>query len=338
MSNRVLLIYTNLSTFVKGDADILSSNYKVTHFKVNNKTGLSLILSLIYQLLYLLINIRKFRFVYIWFADYHSFLPTLIGRLFGVKVFLVIGGYDICREKKWKYGSFTTAPRAFFTINSIRRASVSLCVSNNIERIVKKIAPGAKTALLYNGVALDKYIDYPKKELHYDFLCVALVSTVKAFYIKGIDRFNALAKSTPERKFLLIGCPESIFDKTGIKPSENMTLLPKIEHCALIAYYKSSHVYCQLSRRESFSLALAEAMSYGCIPLITNTGGMPEVTGNLGFIADGNNLQNIKDLAKKALTQDKSSAYSERIEKHFTISAREASLNNIIAGVLKVNA
>ncbi len=334
MSNRALLIYTNLSTFVKGDAGILSKNYNVTHFKVNNKTGFSLILSLTYQLFYLLFNIRKFRFVYIWFADYHSLIPTLIGRLFGVKVFLVIGGYDICREKRWKYGSFTNAPRAFFTINSIRNASTNLCVSKNIERIVRRIAPKANTSLLYNGITLDKNIASKEEEIQYDFLCVALVSTTKAFYIKGIDRYNSLAQMMPDRRFLLIGCSESIFRQTGIKPSGNIDLLPKIEHNALVGYYKSSHVYCQLSRRESFSLSLAEAMSYGCVPLISNTGGMPEVTGNLGFIANGDDMQNIADLAKKAITQNRSSEYSERIYKNFTISVREASLNKILATIL----
>ncbi len=148
MSNRVLLIYTNLSTFVKGDAKILSKNYNVTHLEINNKTGFKLILSLINELFFLLFNIRKFRFVYIWFADYHSLLPVFIGKIFRVPTFLVIGGYDICREKKWDYGSFTNVPRAIFTINSIKNATVNLCVSKNIERIVRKIASGAKTALL----------------------------------------------------------------------------------------------------------------------------------------------------------------------------------------------
>jgi len=334
MSNRVLLIYTNLSTFVKGDAGILSNNYEVTHLKIDNSSGISLIISLIKQIFYLLFNIRKFRFVYVWFADYHSLIPSLTGKIFRVPLFLVIGGYDVCREKKWKYGSFTSAPRAFFTINSIKFATINLCVSENIERIVNKIAPTAKTALLYNGITLEASTYTPEEKIKYDFLCVALTTTVKAFYIKGIDRYNSLAESMPEKKFLLIGCSDSLFLKTGIKPSENITILPVVEHKVLIDYYKSSHVYCQLSRRESFSLALAEAMSFNCIPLITNTGGMPEVVGNLGFIADGDDLQNIPDLAKAALALEKSTVYSERIKENFTISAREASLNKIVSGLL----
>ncbi len=330
MNIRALFIYTHFSTFVRGDANILGRKYNVSHLKVDNKSGISLIISLIKQLFYLLFNIRKYRFVYIWFADYHSFIPALMCRIFGVPLFLVIGGYDICREKKLNYGSFTNPVRAFCSLFSIKNATVNLCVSQNIERVIKKIAPVSKTKLLYNGITLEENLSNIEKEIKYDFLCVALVSTIKAFYIKGIDRFNQLAKYMPDKKFILIGCSQDIFSLCGITPSENLTLLPKMEHKNLTGYYLSSHVYCQLSRRESFSLSLAEAMYYNCIPLITNTGGMPEVTSHLGYIADGNTPRNLLEMAEKAHMQKSSSIYSERIKDKFTIAHREAGLNKII--------
>ena len=41
--------------------------------------------------------------IFIWFADYHSFLPSLIGRLLGKKVYIVIGGYDAAKIKELNF-------------------------------------------------------------------------------------------------------------------------------------------------------------------------------------------------------------------------------------------
>jgi len=349
MENNVLFIYTHNSTFVRGDASILRKKYNVKEYQFKNNPKIQLPLSLLMLFFYLLFNISKFKLIYIWFADYHSFLPTLFAKLFGKRVYIVIGGYDVCREKRYNYGSFSKPLRAYLTRQSIKWASCNLCVSKNIERTVNAIAPNTKTTVIYNGVFVPEissstdtgsYLasakDLPEKKV----LCVALVSTVQAFYIKGIDRYNRVASLLPHIQFILVGCKPTIFTMAGHKPSSNLTIVEAIPHAQLQEYYRSAHVYCQFSRKESFSLSLAEAMSHRIIPVIATTGGMPEVTGGLGFslyfyeknaifIQNETTLNSEKEaaqLVKKALETEKSDTFRERIIQNFTLEERETQL------------
>ncbi len=360
MSSSALFIYTHPSTFVKGDITILNERYDVKEYRFTNNPKRRLPASLIGQFFYLLFNIYKFDLIYIWFADYHSLIPVIFSRLTGKKCYLVIGGYDVCREKRYSYGSFSNKTRALFAFLSIRYATTNLCVSKNIERIVSAIAPKSKHITVYNGVNIKSEFD-GTEEKEPVVLCVALVSTLQAFYIKGIDRYNNLAKEMADTHFTLVGCNPAIFEKAGVKKAKNLRVVPALEHSKLALLMSKSKVYCQLSRRESFSLALAEAMYHNCIPVITNTGGMPEVTGGLGYcITPGtsagtilsehqatnsqgyantncsvqhtsNNqnpdlIHNLAEAVRKALEQPPATLYRERIEQNFTASQRKKAI------------
>ncbi|GAF92264.1 unnamed protein product, partial [marine sediment metagenome] len=69
----------------------------------------------------------------------------------------------------------------------------------------------------------------------------------------------------------------------------------------LLSYYQKAKVYCQLSYYESFSVALAEAMSCGCIPVVTDRGALPEVVDNCGFIIPYGDVNKTVNAIKKAL-------------------------------------
>lgn len=356
MNEKALFIYTHSSTFVRGDISILSKKYNLTEYQFKNNPKTQLPLSLFKLLFYLLFNINKIELIYIWFADYHSFLPTLLGKLFNKKVLIVIGGYDVCREKKYNYGSLSKPLRAFMTLQSMKWASCNLCVSKNIERTVKAIAPNAQTKLIYNGVQIPTLQESFSPQLSNNstqtirenssqksVLCVALISTVQTFYIKGIDRFNRVASLLPHTQFILVGCNATVFEWAGIKPSPNLKIVEAIPPEELAEYYHTSYVYCQFSRRESFSLSLAEAMSYRMIPIISKAGGMPEVTGRLGFSlyfyepysnknehnksSASNSELEAAQLIKEALTLEKSNIFRERIIHNFSLEKREKTLS-----------
>ncbi|MBP1670692.1 MAG: hypothetical protein H6Q22_264, partial [Bacteroidetes bacterium] len=74
---RVLFIYTRISTFIKGDLDILGKKFPVTTLVVDNSSKIKQAISLTNEFFYLLFNILRYDIVYIWFADYHSFFPVL---------------------------------------------------------------------------------------------------------------------------------------------------------------------------------------------------------------------------------------------------------------------
>lgn len=338
MARKALFIYTHPSTFVRGDLEILSSEFDIKEYQVVNTPKKALPWSLLKLSLYLIFNIARFEIVYIWFADYHSFLPILFSRIAGKRSYLVIGGYDICRERRYKYGSFSNPLRSFAAISSIKMTTMNLCVSNSVQRVIKAIAPSSRSCVVYNGVKAD-FISYPESTSESnskamkpssEILCVALVSTVQSFYIKGIDRFNSVAACMPDNNFVLVGSTPDVFISAGVAPAKNLKILPRLEHSLLKDYYIKSKVYCQLSRRESFSLSLAEAMSYNCIPVITKTGGMPEVIGELGFRADGNNIEQIVKQVEAALISERSDLLRKRVLELFSQKRREESLKRII--------
>jgi glycosyltransferase involved in cell wall biosynthesis len=329
---RVLFIYTRISTFIRGDLDILEKKFPVTTLVVDNSSKIKQAFSITNEFFYLLFNVLRYDIVYIWFADYHSFFPVLFSKLFRKKVYLVIGGYDVCRVKKWGYGSFSNPIRGFMTRYSITNASLNLCVSQYIERVTRAISPFSKRVILYNGIVFSKdsskCIEDSKERL---VLCVALSSTPQSFYIKGVDRFINVAKALPEIPFTIIGInSEKLGHLIGEVPA-NLKIIPKVEHYELAAYYQIASVYCQLSRKESFSLALAEAMYHNCIPVISNTGGMPEVTGGLGKIVSGNDVDETVSAIKDAMGTNASFVYRERVEQKFTAKLREKELLNILS-------
>ncbi len=339
MAKKALFIYTHLSTFVRGDLEILSSQFDIKEYQVVNTPKKALPWSLLKLTIYLIFNISKFEIVYVWFADYHSFLPLLFSRIAGKRSYLVIGGYDICRERRYNYGSFSNPLRSFAAISSIKMATMNLCVSKSVQRVIEAVAHSSRSCVIYNGVKPD-FTAYSESSSQNnptegmplsDILCVALVSTVQSFFIKGIDRFNLVAVSMPNNNFVLVGCNPDVFKLAGVAPAKNLKILPRLDHSHLKDYYKNSKVYCQLSRRESFSLSLAEAMSYNCIPVITKTGGMPEVTGKLGFQADGDDIDQIVQFVKTALLSERSDVFRDRIIKHFSLKRREDSLLKILS-------
>lgn len=345
---RVLFVYTRDSTFIRGDVEILSHHYDVTKLVADNRNQVRQFVALVKQLLFLIFNIHKFDIVYIWFADYHSWLPSLFAKTTRKKCYLVIGGYDICRVKQYKYGSFINPIRGWMARRSMIISTANLCVSNHIKRVVKRLAPGTPAILVYNGINFPdtSRTKLPPEGSRSGVLCVAISVTKQSYFIKGIDRYIELAWAIPNHQFTLIGVD---LIKAGIQKESipsNLKIIPAIEHSLLTEFYHKSKVYCQLSRRESFSLALAEAMFHGCMPLTSQAGGMPEVSGGLGeiiYTAD-NDCFSREDQesslfeAKNAIarlaaeSEDYAPAMRERVMTLFTIAKRERGIISILSG------
>lgn len=345
-SKKALFIYTHLSTFVKGDLSILEREFCVTPYHFDNSTPIKLIGSLIKELLYLLFRVRSYDLVYIWFGDYHSYFPTLISKFFKTKSILVVGGYDLVRDKKLKYGSFTNPIRGYMTLRSLKNAGKLLCVSNNILRKVASIAPYSNRELIYNGVELKSFSGHslerdPSIEIEPPhILSVALASTPKAFYVKGVDRFNEVALRMPQYRFILVGALPTLFERCGVVPAANLTIIPPVEHHQLGGFYKKSSIYCQFSRHESFSLSLAEALYHNLHPVISSAGGMPEVVGEHGeviYMSDAPTLHNkgvdeCVSAIERELLQPATTQLRSYITNNFTLEIRAKKIESLLKG------
>lgn len=288
MQKKILFVYTNFSTFVRTDFDILSEVHQVTKYQYKPVKGLRKnALEFVRQFFFLLFNIWRFDAVFIWFADYHSFLPVLFSRITDRKSFVVIGGYDVAKIPEWKYGVFTNRLRGFCAAFSMRACSLNLAVSRYVERKTRRIAPKNKIKLIYNCVNLQDTLqeNIEKENL---IITVGLIDSERSFYLKGIDSFIETAKLLPEIRFMIIGMGHEIQKAILPEKPDNLEIVGLVKHEDLISFYKKAKVYCQLSRSESFGVAVVEAMSFGCIPVVTNVGGLPELIGKSGKIVELN--------------------------------------------------
>lgn len=325
---KLLFIYTNLSPFVQGDLDILKSHYQVTAFRFNLNRPHQLIIHFIYQFFWLLFRIWSFSKIYIWFGDYHSFLPVFFAHLTKKKSFLVIGGYDVCRIKSLGYGSFKNPVRGFMTRFSMNHCTLNLCVSEYIKRKMHFIAPKAQSILLYNGVSLALPTESFSKEN--TVMTIGKINSQKRILVKGIDIFVETASLLPDTRFIIVGCTEGLLQKKYHTLPSNLTVYPYIAHEKLIELYRKAKVYCQFSVIESFCLTLAEAMLYDCVPVVSNVGAITEITGGLGFIVNKKHKEEIVESIQKALKTPDSDSYRKRIEQYFLFTTRQKTLLQII--------
>lgn len=307
---KILFVYQNFSSFVSTDYDILSLNYSVKKYQFKPVKGLlKTFTSLLKQFGYLLLHIWKYDAVYIWFADYFSFMPVIFASILKKKSFVVIGGYDVARDKRLKYGALYSKLRGFFTINSIKLCSVNLTVSSFIDRKVHFIAPKSNRVLLYNCVNIIDLQNLTSRENL--ILTVGIIDSERTFYIKGIDIFIQLARLISDYKFKIVGVNKQKISHLFTDIPVNLSIVPIVNHTELQDFYKKAKFYCQFSRIESFGVAIVESISFGCIPIVTNIGAMPEIVGNATYIVP----QEIEKIASVINSYTKTNDTEEAIRK-----------------------
>lgn len=283
-SKSILFFYNNFTSFVRTDFEILSSVYQVRKFQFKPvkgifKTGFEIIK----QFIFLVIHIWKYDAVFVWFADYHSLLPVLFAKILGKKSFVVIGGYEVGRIKNLKYGALCSKFRGFFCVHSMLLSTINITVSKYVDRKVKHIAPGSKRQLIHNCVDL---VELPDNKIEKEnlILTVGIIENQRSFFIKGIDTYIDVARNMPDYKFIIVGLNKIKLSGLLTNLPGNLTIYGMVAHDELAGYYTKAMFYCQLSRCESFGVSIAEAMLHGCIPIVTNEGGMPEIVGNTDYI------------------------------------------------------
>lgn len=324
IKDKILFIYPIFSSFVSADFEFLSEKYEVQKFQyVHKKKITTHFWNQIKLKFWLFKNIFGAKAVYVWFADYHSFIPILFAKLFNKKSFLVLGGYDVTYIPDLDYGSLNNPLRAFCAKQSLKNATVNFAVSKYVANQAISIVPRANVELIYNGVNFAKFesISGSRKNR---VLTVGIIDSIKRIKIKGIDVFLKVASVMPNYEFVIVGITQKMQKELGNVPN-NLVMVDQVKQSELFSFYNDSKVYCQFSIVESFCLALAEAMACGCTGVVTNAGALPEIIGNSGFIVSTESLANIKEIIEKAIAQnDKGNFESVKmIEDNFNLDYRK---------------
>lgn len=332
--SKILFVYPLFSSFVRTDYEILSERFDVVRYQyVHKKSILVHIVSQIKLFFWLTKNIFSAKAVYIWFADYHSFIPTLLAKLFRKKSFLVLGGYDVAYIPEYNYGSFNNPIRAFCAKQAISLASINLAVSDNIREDAIYRAPNSNVKILYTGYSSKKFVDTNEKRS--GVLSVIGAESKQRLYIKGVDLIVKIAKLLPEINFKLVAVNESLFNEEfGVVP--NITIIPQLEQSDLITLYQTAKIYLQTSLREGLPNSVCEAMLCGAIPVGVNAGGIPIAIGDCGFVSQNRDAKEMANLIIKA--QKKELKFSDcgkrRINENFSLEMRKEKLLSTINDIL----
>ncbi|MBH09388.1 MAG: hypothetical protein CMG74_03365 [Candidatus Marinimicrobia bacterium] len=290
INKKILFIHPGLSTFVRNDLEFIKREFSSKQFHYHSSS--SFIRNLFEQIrliFWFTYNIWWCDYVYIWFSDYHSFFPILISKLLKKKSFIVIGGYEVSYFYKIGYGSRSNPFRFFLTKYSIKNASLNLPVSKFVDVEMKKMYGNVESAVIYNGVNCAK--NYSKIKNRKGFLTVAIFDDDQRYKLKGIDLFIETASYFPNEEFVIIGCDKNFI--RNIHYPENVTIYPKVSPDELSRFYLEAKYYCQFSLVESFGLAVVEAMSYGCIPIVVDRGALKEIIQGHGIILQNRSINDI---------------------------------------------
>lgn len=134
-------------------------------------------------------------------------------------------------------------------------------------------------------------------------IIVGVVSRLE--YIKGMDlvvpAFALAVKENPRLRLLVVGdgslreLMERQMSEANL--SDRVTFTGRQPQSVLQGYYDQIDILLMPSRSEGFGLTAIEGMARGCVPVVSNVGGLPEVvTPDCGLLHE---KENITDLAEK---------------------------------------
>ncbi len=267
----------------------------------------------------------------------HSLHTVLFAKLFNGKSIIVAVGGDAAEVPEIPYGAFATWKKHLVKF-VFETADVVLTVSEFTRREVLQHSKPRNVRVVYHGIDTERYKPEGEKEQ-----MVLLVSALRprswTMKVKGLETFVRGAKYLPDVPFVLVGevgddvCVRHL---KRIAPS-NVRILGYLPSKELISYYHRSKVYVQISLRESFGVALAEAMSCECVPVVTKNGALPEVVGDSGFYVPYGNPKATAEAIKEALDAPTEVGRNarKRIKNTFPLQKRKEKLLEIINAMMK---
>jgi glycosyltransferase involved in cell wall biosynthesis len=293
---KITFVGPAISRFVQNDIHILSKEHKLTVIDSAMGRGGSAALNLIKLHFAIIASVLRTDAIFYWFADYYTFIPTLIARLFGKKAFVIAGGFDVAYIPEVKSGARTRKGRWFMVRNTFRWVHHIYPVSNYAKKMLDDAVPGHSPAtVIYNTVDTSRFI-FSTGERKHSALTVTQLDTVLDYRLKGIDIFIRAAVGLPDVQFALVGIrgPALEHARFEAKDLSNITIVEgPVEFAYLLEKYHSASAYCQLSMDESFGVATAEAMSCGCIPVVSQVPSLEEVTGGNGYVVSREDIDSV---------------------------------------------
>ncbi len=324
VSKRILFVHNKLTRFVQIDRDLLAEGHAVTERHEASLRGL--------RPWQVRLAVRNHDLVFAWFASWHSLPAVLWARRLGKPSVVVVGGYDTANVPEAGYGSQRGGMRKHLSRAVMRAATRLLANSESARReaIGNAGADPQRISVIYHGI--DPVPAAPLEEREPLVLTVGNVWR-ENFLRKGLLPFVQAAAHLPDVRFVHVGqwCDDSIDDlrRAASANVEFRGFLPDEE---LFRLYGRASVYVQASLHEGFGLSVAEAMSAGCIPVVTRAGSLPEVVGEVGIFTDSTDSQDLARAIRQGLACGREARLQarRRVLDNFRIDQRRAALYDLV--------
>ena len=329
MNKPTILFTANTnSTFVQRDIGLLEVDFNVvTRLVGQPKTVFQFLKESISAVFFYFSNIRKAKFVYCWFADYHSLWPAFFSKLFNKDFFLVEGGYDTVFLRDYNYGVFTNPYRSFSAKYAMKNATMNLPVSNYLKKEIQELF-NKRINITTVETGYDPNFFQPSLKKNF-VLTVAHVDSQKRLEIKGVNRVVELAAIMPDVEFQLVGIDEKLVP--GLNATANVKFIDFLNEDDLLKILASAKVYVQFSVREGLPNAILEAMLCECVTVGIRHSGLEEAIGDKGFLLPEWNPQKAKELVQQALIDDGMGRLGrEHVMKNYTPEHRYNKLSAVI--------
>ena len=321
----ILFLSTGFDAFIKTDLELLQKRFRVSPVLWKGKSSV----------LRTARGIGKARLVYSWFAGDHSAVAEVLARVRGKPSVLASGGGDVAAMPEIGYGAMSRGLRWRAPAKiSLGLASVVLAFSDFSKDEISRAHRPRDLRTLYLGIDTLKFAPAAKEDI---VLTVGQVSegNVKR---KGFDTFLEAARNLPQYSFIVAGKGlDGSFDRLKSTAPPNLQLTGYLPDGELADLFSKSRVYVQASAHEGFCVALAEAMSSGCVPVVTGRGALPEVAGDVGAKFSYNNVGELAEGINRAMSMPASEGAKarERVIGNFSLERREEGLTKVISELLE---
>lgn len=255
----------------------------------------------------------KYDFWYFCFLNFKSLLIINTLRKYKQKIAVCFQGIDLQIDEKINYGYRLNKRYDNLLMSTINKIDIFFSISKNIyEDLINLKIDKKKIFLVPNSVEISKFksIKNNKKSL-LNFITVARFAEKK----KGFDLVKSISLKLIEKKikfkWTIVGknidllLKDEFFNEKKIYFNfiENIQNINEdyFPNSKLIQLYKSSDIYLNLSRIESFGITIIEALASE-IPVITfdTKGGNELVVNNFnGIIVEKNNIEEFVKGIKK---------------------------------------
>jgi glycosyltransferase involved in cell wall biosynthesis len=187
---------------------------------------------------------------------------------------------------------------------------------------------------VYNGILADYLpatIDTVRERLA---VTVCQGDSTTEYLRKGLPTFIDVARMIPDVQFVIVGPTGAALALAQRDAADvpNVAVIPGFVSLkdVIIPLYLRASAYCQFSIEETFGMVVVESMLCGCVPVTTNGGALPEVSGPHGLRADS--TQGLAAAVRSAMNrQDHDIDSIVRYAHQFSVGRRREAVLHVLA-------